>query len=61
VVYGEFSFRESSLEFEYGLRHVLLAHGRIGKIFVDYAEEKQMPKSRGIFLLGKEMHKAASA
>ena len=28
---------------------------------VDYAEEKQMPKSRGIFLLGKEMHKAASA
>lgn len=35
VVYGEFSFRESSLEFEYGLRHVLLAHGRIGKIFVD--------------------------
>jgi len=35
VVYGAFSFRESSLEFEYGLRHVLLAHGRIGKIFVD--------------------------
>jgi hypothetical protein len=28
---------------------------------MDYAEEKQMPKSRGIFLLGKEMHKAASA
>jgi transposase len=35
VVYGAFSFRESSLEFEYGLHHVLLAHGRIGKIFVD--------------------------
>jgi len=35
VVYGAFSFRESSLEFEYGLRHVLLAHGRIGKIFCD--------------------------
>jgi putative transposase len=35
VVYGAFSFRESSLEFEYGLRHVLLAHGRIGRAFVD--------------------------
>jgi transposase len=35
VVYGAFSFRESSLEFEYGLHHVLLAHGRIGKVFVD--------------------------
>jgi len=35
VVYGAFSFRESSLEFEYALRHVLLAHGRIGRIFVD--------------------------
>ncbi len=35
VVYGAFSFREGSIEFEYGLRHVLLAHGRIGKAFVD--------------------------
>ena len=35
VVYGAFSFREGSLEFEYGLRHVLLAHGRIGRVFVD--------------------------
>jgi transposase InsO family protein len=35
VVYGAFSFRESSVEFEYGLRQVLLAHGRIGKVFVD--------------------------
>ena len=35
VVYGAFAFREGSLEFEYGLLHVLLSHGRIGKIFVD--------------------------
>jgi putative transposase len=35
VVYGAFSFRESSLEFECGLQHVLRAHGRIGKVFVD--------------------------
>ena len=35
MVYGAFSFRESSLEFEAGLRHVLLAHGRIGRAFCD--------------------------
>ena len=35
VVYGAFGFREGSLSFEYGLRHVLLSHGRIGKVFVD--------------------------
>jgi len=35
AVYGAFSFREGSLEFEYALRHVLLAHGRIGRLFVD--------------------------
>lgn len=35
IVYASFSFRESSLEFEYGIRHVLLSHGRIGRIYVD--------------------------
>ena len=35
VVYSTFAFREGSLAFEYVLRHVLLSHGRIGKIFVD--------------------------
>ena len=35
VVYSIFSHREDSLIFEYGLKHVLLSHGRIGKIFCD--------------------------
>jgi transposase len=35
IVYAAFSFRESSLEFEYGIQHVLLSHGRIGRLFVD--------------------------
>ena len=35
VVYAGFSFRETSLEFEYGVRHVLLSYGRIGRLFVD--------------------------
>jgi hypothetical protein len=35
IVYANFSFRESSLEFEYGIKHVLLSHGRIGRLYVD--------------------------
>jgi len=35
IVYADFSFRETSLEFEYGIKHVLLTHGRIGRIYVD--------------------------
>jgi transposase len=35
MLYGAFSFREGSLEFEYALRHVLLSHGRIGRLFCD--------------------------
>jgi transposase len=35
VLYGAFSFREGSLEFEYAVRHVLLSHGRIGRLFCD--------------------------
>jgi putative transposase len=35
IVYAAFAFRESSLEFEYGIKHVLLSHGRIGRLFVD--------------------------
>ncbi|KKM67298.1 hypothetical protein LCGC14_1472490 [marine sediment metagenome] len=34
-VYADFAFRETSLEFEYGIKHVLLSHGRIGRVFVD--------------------------
>lgn len=35
IVYANFSFREGSLEFERGILHVLLSHGRIGRVFVD--------------------------
>ena len=61
VVYGAFSFRESSLEFEYGLQHVLRAHGRIGKVFVDYAEEKLMPKLTHFSFVCKEIAVRTSA
>jgi putative transposase len=35
IVYAAFAFRESSLEFEYGIKHVLLSHGRIGRLYCD--------------------------
>jgi transposase InsO family protein len=35
VLYASFAFSESSLAFEAGIRHILAAHGRIGKIFCD--------------------------
>ena len=35
IVYADFSFRENSLEFEYGIKHILLSYGRIDRIYVD--------------------------
>jgi len=35
IVYAEFSASEHSLAFEKGIRHILLAHGRIGRLYVD--------------------------
>ena len=35
IVYGNFCRRESSIEFEYGIKHVLLSRGRIGRVFCD--------------------------
>lgn len=35
VVYAKFSFTEQSVTFEAGIRHILSAHGRIGKLYAD--------------------------
>lgn len=35
VLYASFAFSESSLAFEAGILHILAAHGRIGKLYVD--------------------------
>jgi putative transposase len=35
IVYADFSTSEQSLSFEKGIRHILLAHGRIGRLYVD--------------------------
>lgn len=36
VLYASFAFSESSLAFEAGIRHILAAHGRIGRLYVDH-------------------------
>ena len=35
VVYASFGFSESSVTFETGIRHILAAHGRVGKLYCD--------------------------
>lgn len=36
VVYAGFSFSENSLAFEAGIKHILAAHGRIGRLYCDH-------------------------
>jgi putative transposase len=35
IIYSNFSFSESALEFEKGIKHILKAHGRIGALYTD--------------------------
>lgn len=37
VVYASFGFTENSLAFERGIKHILKAHGKIGRLYVDNA------------------------
>jgi transposase InsO family protein len=36
ILYACFSFSENALAFECGIRHILAAHGRIGRLYVDH-------------------------
>jgi len=36
VLFASFAFSENSLSFEAGIRHILSAHGRIGRLYVDH-------------------------
>jgi transposase InsO family protein len=35
IVYANFAFTERSYEFEKGIKHILLSHGKIGKLYTD--------------------------
>jgi len=36
VVYASFAYTENSVVFEQGLKHILKAHGQIGRVYVDH-------------------------
>jgi transposase InsO family protein len=36
VVYGTFGFSENTVAFEQGIKHILKAHGKIGRVYVDH-------------------------
>jgi len=36
VLYAEFAFTENSLTFERGIKHILKAHGKIGRVYADH-------------------------
>ena len=61
LVYATFAFSENSLGFEAGIKHILAAHGRIGRAYCDYAEKKQMPKFIRFFFPFKEIAMKTSA
>jgi transposase len=65
VVYATFSFSESSLCFEAGIKHILCAHGKIGRLYVDNGssfvgtQTKRILDTLGIVLIHSRPYKPA--
>lgn len=65
VVYATLSFSESSLYFEAGIRHILAAHGRIGRLYVDNgstfvgSQTRRILDTLGIILVHSRPYKPA--
>jgi len=57
VVYGSFGFSENSVAFEQGIKHILKAHGKIGRVYVDHGsafvsgQTQRMLDTLGIILV----------
>jgi len=57
ILYSYFSFSERALDFEAGIKHILAAHGRIGRLYVDNgsnfvsSQTKRILDSLGILLI----------
>jgi len=57
ILYTHFAFSERSLDFEAGIKHILSAHGRIGRLYVDNAanfvssQTKRITDSLGLLLI----------
>jgi len=57
ILYTHFAFSERSLDFEAGIKHILSAHGRIGRLYVDNganfvsSQTKRITDSLGLLLI----------
>jgi transposase InsO family protein len=65
VVFSAFAFSENSLVFERGIKHILRAHGRIGRIYCDHGsafvsgQTKRILDTLGITLVHSRVGKPA--
>jgi transposase len=57
ILYSHFAFSERAVDFEAGIKHILMAHGRIGRIYVDNgsnfvsSQTKRILDSIGILII----------
>ena len=57
ILYTHFAFSERALDFEAGIKHILAAHGRIGRLYVDNGanfiskQTKRITDSLGLLLI----------
>jgi transposase InsO family protein len=62
ILYTHFAFSERSLHFEAGIKHILAAHGRIGRVYVDNgsnfisSQTKRITDSLGLLLIHSRPH-----
>jgi putative transposase len=49
ILYAQFSFSEQSISFEDGSKHILAAHGRIGRVYVDNGSTFVSAQTQRIF------------
>jgi len=65
VVYASFGFSENSVAFEQGLKHILKAHGKIGRVYVDHGsafvsgQSQRILDTLGIILVHSRVGKPA--
>jgi len=65
IVYACWGFRETALAFESGIRHILAAHGRIGKLYCDHGspfisnQTKRILDSLGLIIVHSRVRRPA--
>lgn len=63
ILYGKFHFSEKALHFEDGIRHILKAHGKIGRLYTDNgatfvsSQTKRITAVLGIYLTHSKPYK----